>query len=264
MVAGYGTRRLPVTKTIEKCMLPIGNRPVVDYVVQDCIAAGITDIYFVVSEQSTQIRDYYRTNIDLKDYLLRNGKEDLLPLITPPNIKFHYVTQQNYGNRGTADAVSRVVPFIPVGESVVVIGGDDCVYNEVDSQIARLITAASDDGASMLGIHVAREKLPSYGVLEADEAGNFIKIHEKPNIDEAPSDMINISKYVFSYELLKLTEQYVSQTNLSGEYLITEPINQFVSRGGTMKIVSADGEYLDSGTLENWVRANNWLFEHTQ
>ena len=62
-------------------MLPLGNRPVVDYAVQDCIAAGIRDIYFVVSEQSTQIRDFYRSNVDLNNYLRRNGKADLLPLI---------------------------------------------------------------------------------------------------------------------------------------------------------------------------------------
>lgn len=264
MVAGYGTRRLPVTKTIEKCMLPFGNRPVVDYTVQDCIAAGITDIYFVVSEQSTQIRDYYRTNIDLKDYLIRNGKDSLLPLIAPPDVKFHYVTQPNYGNRGTADAVSRVVPMIPEGESVVVLGGDDCVYSESGSEIARLIGAANEGGSAMMGIRVEREKLPSYGVIEADSAGNFVSIHEKPSAEDAPSDMINISKYVFNYDLLKMTENYVEQTNTSGEYLITEPINQYVSAGGIMKVVPAGGEYLDSGTLENWVRANNWLFERTQ
>ncbi len=264
MVAGYGTRRLPVTKTIEKCMLPFGNRPVVDYTVQDCIAAGITDIYFVVSEQSTQIRDYYRTNIDLKDYLMRNGKDNLLPLIAPPDVKFHYVTQPNYGNRGTADAVGRVAPMIPEGESIVVLGGDDCVYSETGSEIARLIEAASQGGSAMMGIRVEREKLPSYGVIEADEAGHFVSIHEKPSAEEAPSDMINISKYVFDYKLLKLTEAYLETTITSGEYLITEPINHYVSAGGAMKVVPAEGEYLDSGTLENWVHANNWLFERMQ
>jgi len=75
-VAEWGTRRLPITKTIEKCMLPIGNRPLVDYVVQDCLKAGINDLYFVVGEQSTQLQDYYRSNIPLNDYLRRNGKED--------------------------------------------------------------------------------------------------------------------------------------------------------------------------------------------
>ena len=85
-VAGWGTRRLPVTKAIEKCMLPVGNRPIVDYVVQDCITAGITDIYFVVGEQSGQLHDFYRNNVELNDYLRRNGKEDLLPLIAPDRI----------------------------------------------------------------------------------------------------------------------------------------------------------------------------------
>lgn len=264
MVAGYGTRRLPITKTIEKCMLPFGNRPVVDFTVQDCIAAGITDIYFVVSEQSTQIRDYYRTNIDLKDYLVRNHKEDLLPLIAPPNIKFHYVTQPNYGNRGTADAISRAADRIPAGESVVVLGGDDCIFNQSGSEIARLIKAAEAGGCAMSGVQVEREKLSSYGVIEADRSGNFVKIHEKPQVEDAPSNMINVSKYVFNPDLLALTKDYVVQTNQSGEYLITEPINQYVSSGGVMKVVTAEGEYLDSGTLENWVRANNWLLENAK
>ena len=261
-VAGYGTRRLPVTKTIEKCMLPFGNRPVVDYVVQDCVLAGITDIYFVIGEQSTQIRDYYRTNIDLKDYLMRNGKDHLLPLIEPPKIKFHYVIQPSYGKRGTADAISRVVPRIPKGESVVVLGGDDCIYrSDGQSEIARLIEAAGDQ-SSILGVHVDSSRLSSYGVLESNQESNFVQIVEKPKLEDAPSDMINISKYVFDYELLKLTEKYVNESQPEGEYYITEPINEYVQRGGQMKIVPAEGEYLDSGTLENWVKGNSWLLDN--
>ena len=261
-VAGYGTRRLPVTKTIEKCMLPFGNRPVVDYVVQDCIAAGITDIYFVIGEQSTQIRDYYRTNIDLKDYLVRNGKQDLLPVIEPPKVRFHYVIQPSYGKRGTADAISRVVPRIPEGESAVVLGGDDCIYREDGgSEIARLIEAAGE-GSSILGVRVDPSRVSSYGVLESSEEGNFVRIVEKPKLEDAPSDMINISKYVFDYQLLKLTEKYVAEGNPEGEYYITEPINEYVKSGGQMKVVPAEGEYLDSGTLENWVKGNSWLLDH--
>lgn len=82
-VAGWGTRMLPITKAIEKCMLPIGTRPVIDFVVQDVIKAGITDIYFVVGEQSSQLQNYYRSNIQLNDYLKRHGKDDKLPLVAP-------------------------------------------------------------------------------------------------------------------------------------------------------------------------------------
>ena len=115
-VAGWGTRRLPITKSIEKCMLPIGNRPIVDYVVQDCIAAGITDIYFVVSEESSQIQAYYEDNGALNTYLIANGKEDYLPMVAPPkNVKFHYVVQNTLGKYGTAVTVALVFPKIRHG-----------------------------------------------------------------------------------------------------------------------------------------------------
>ena len=90
-VAGWGTRRLPITKSIEKCMLPIGNRPMVDYVVQDCIDAGITDIYFVVSEDSSQLQSYYAANAALETYLEAHNKTEMLSLVTPPVARFHYI-----------------------------------------------------------------------------------------------------------------------------------------------------------------------------
>src|ERR1044072_794397 len=72
-LAGFGTRRLPITKSIEKCMIPIGNRPIIDYVVENCLNAGITDIIFVVGEQSSQIRTYYGNNEALDAYLQQKG-----------------------------------------------------------------------------------------------------------------------------------------------------------------------------------------------
>lgn len=255
-VAGWGTRRLPITKTIEKCMLPIGNRPVVDYVVQDCIKAGITDIYFVISEQSTQLRDYYRTNIDLSDYLKRNHKDDLLPLIVPPKIRMHYFVQSSYGKYGTAVPVSLVVPEVAEGESVVVLMGDDFIYRrDGQSEVARLIEAAGEKSA-MLGVNVPNEELSKYGVIRTNPDSNFDGIVEKPAPDQAPSNMINVSKYVFDYKALKTIESYVASETPSGEYFITDPINQYVSNGGQMTVVQAEGEYLDSGTVENWLKAN--------
>ena len=95
-VAGWGTRMLPITKSIEKCMLPVGTRPVVDYIVQDIIRAGVKDIYFVVGEQSTQVQSYYRSNIQLNDYLRRAGKQDKLPLVAPlRDVRIHFLTQSS-------------------------------------------------------------------------------------------------------------------------------------------------------------------------
>jgi UTP--glucose-1-phosphate uridylyltransferase len=257
-VAGWGTRRLPITKAIEKCMLPIGNRPLVDYVVKDCIAAGITDIYFVVSEESTQLHAYYGDNADLEAYLNMNGKEAMLPLVTPPKgVDFHFVTQPTNDKYGTAIPVALVAPYVSEGESVVVLMGDDFIYNaDGSSEVARLLSAVPEGGNAMLGVNVPIGDVSRYGVLDMNERNEFVRIVEKPAPDKAPSTLINVSKYVLSYDVLKAIADYAN-TVISGEYYITEPINQYVLGGGKIKIVPAEGRYLDGGSLEGWLYANN-------
>ena len=116
---------LPITKSIEKCMLPVGTRPVIDYVVQDVIKAGIKDIYFVVGEQSSQLQSFYRSNIPLNDYLKRAGKEDKLPLVAPlSGVNIHFITQPSTGGYGTSVPVGLCSEFIGEDESAVVIMGD--------------------------------------------------------------------------------------------------------------------------------------------
>jgi UTP--glucose-1-phosphate uridylyltransferase len=315
-VAGYGVRRLPITKSIEKCMLPIGNRPLVDYVVSDCILAGITEIYFVVSSDNSQLESYYSDNNQLNQYLIKNNKTDYLPLIKPPSVQFHYIVQSVDGKLdlrktshpsgntstsskdifsgegdpvgssttekwpmdgdsvsesagilrksskyGTAIPVSLVMPMIDEGESVVVLMGDDFVYNsDGSSEVARLLNATPNGGNAILGVNVEPDEVSRYGVLQIDDDNNYISIVERPTIEDAPSTLINISKYVFNYDLLKTIENY-SNTTVEGEYYITEAINQYVNAGGKVKVVPAVGEYLDGGSLEGWLRANNVVVE---
>lgn len=256
-VAGYGVRRLPITKSIEKCMLPIGNRPLVDYVVQDCILAGITDIYFVVSSNNTQLETYYSDNNQLNQYLIKNNKTEFLPLISPPDIQFHYVIQPVDEKYGTAIPVSLVMPMINQGESVVVLTGDDFIYNsDGSSEVARLMDATPDGGNAILGVNIAPEEVSRYGVLKIDDDNNYISIVERPAVEDAPSNLINISKYVFNYDLLKTISDY-SNTTVEGEYYITEAMNQYVNKGGKLKVIPAVGQYLDGGSLEGWLHANN-------
>ena len=261
-VAGWGTRRLPITKTIEKCMLPIGNRPIVDYTVQDCIKAGVTDIYFIVGEESAQIRDFYRTNIDLNDYLKRSVKADMIELIRPPKVNLHYIVQSTYGKYGTAVPVSLVFDQLIAGESVVVLMGDDAIYNpDGSSEVARMIAATPEAGSALLGVEIPRQEVARYGVLKMNTAYEFEEIVEKPQPDEAPSTMINVSKYVLSYDIMRQIHDYAQQDSVAGEYLITVPINEAVAGGAVMKVVPAQGKYLDSGTIEGWLDANNYIIK---
>src|SRR5690349_6993818 len=129
-VAGWGTRRLPITKAIEKCMLPVGNRPIVDYVVQDCVTAGITDIYFVVGEGGLQqLQTYYGKNAVLEAHLKEGGKDALLPLVAvQEGVNFTYIIQPA-DKYGTAVPVHLMTPYLEEGESVVVLMGDDFLYS---------------------------------------------------------------------------------------------------------------------------------------
>jgi len=256
-VAGWGTRRLPITKTIEKCMLPIGNRPLVDYVVQDCLKAGITELIFVVGEDSTQLEDYYRSNIKLKDYLVRNGKENALPLIAPlRDVKLHFVTQPSYGKYGTAVPVALAADFVEEGESAVVLMGDDFIWNEDgSSEVRRLIEATPEGSCGLLAAQIPADEVSRYGVIEQDEAGNYVRIVDQPVPEEAPSNLINISKYVLTKEVIDAAAELAPAHN--GEYQLPDAINDFVAKGGQVRVVPAKGQYLDGGTTEGWLRANN-------
>jgi UTP--glucose-1-phosphate uridylyltransferase len=257
-VAGWGTRWLPITKAIEKCMLPIGNRPVVDYVVQDCIKAGITDIYFIVSEDSTQLQAYYGDNGALNTHLVANDKEELLPLVAPlKDVDFHYIIQPSNSKYGTAIPVGLVAPELRVGESAVVLMGDDFVYNaDGSSEVARLLAATPEGGNGMLGANMPLGTGGRYGELELDENSEFIRIIEKPAQRQSRNTLINVSKYVLNYDLLTAIANYAN-VSLSGEYYITEPINQYVLGGGSIRVVEAHGQYLDSGNVKDWLHANN-------
>ncbi|TAL14902.1 hypothetical protein EPN95_01595 [Patescibacteria group bacterium] len=256
-VAGWGTRRLPITKSIEKCMLPIGNRPLVDYVVQDCIKAGITDIYFVITEGSTQLKQYYSDNDTLNQYLIASSKNDAFKLIAlPENVTFHYIEQPQSGKYGTAIPVALAAKYIVDQESAVVVGGDDFIYNaDGSSEIKRLLDGTSEGGNSMLAVNIPREQVSSYGVVEVSDTHDFVQIVEKPTPEYAPSTLINISKYVLNHDALAAIADF-AQSSQAGEYYITDSINQYVAGGGSLKVVEAVGEYLDGGSTDGWLHAN--------
>lgn len=255
-VAGWGTRRLPITKTIEKCMLPIGNRPLVDYVVQDCLAAGITELIFVVGEDSTQLEEYYRSNIKLNDYLKRNGKEDKLAMVAPlEGVKLHFVTQPSYGKYGTAVPVALAADFVGPNESAVVLMGDDFIWNpDGSSEVARLIAATPEGACGLLAARVPQEDVGKYGVVEKDDEGNYQRIIDQPEPSEAPSNLINISKYLLTKQVIDAAANLPPAHN--GEYQLPDAVNDFVAAGGQVKVVPAEGEYLDGGSVEGWLHAN--------
>lgn len=263
-VAGWGTRRLPITKIIEKSMLPVGNRPLVDYSVQELIKAGVKDIYMVISNvEPCQVQEFYKDNLALNQYLIDRGKEDRLKLAKtlPDDVTIHYTIQDPAGKYGTAVPIAMVVEEYSLNEPVLVFMGDDFIWNpEGDSAAEALIKSVADESDSaILGVEIDKQKVEKYGVLSAKD-GKLTGIVEKPTVEEAPSNLINVSKYIMSPELLRTIVAYVKEHDFGPkdqEYLITDPIYEYIKNGGIMRIAPTSGEYLDGGSVEGWLHANN-------
>ncbi len=263
-VAGWGTRRLPITKIIEKSMLPVGNRPLVDYSVQELIKAGVKDIYMVISNvEPCQVREFYKDNLALNQYLIERGKEDRLKLAKtlPDDVTIHYTVQDPAGKYGTAVPIAMVVEEYRIDEPVLVFMGDDFIWNpNGESAAEALIKASGEKGDSaILGVEIEKEKVEKYGVL-SEKDGNLIGVVEKPKPEEAPSNLINVSKYIMAPELLQKIVEYVNEHDfgpLDQEYMVTDPIDDFINSGGIVRVAPTTGEYLDGGSVEGWLHANN-------
>ena len=259
-VAGWGTRMLPITKSIEKCMLPVGTRPVVDYIVQDIIRAGVKDIYFVVGEQSTQVQSYYRSNIQLNDYLRRTGKEYKLPLVAPlRDVRIHFLTQPVTGGYGTSIPVGLASEFIDPGESAFVVMGDQFFWRvDGGSNAADLAELVEARGLSvgLLGNSVDEEFIPQTGIIETDQQGNFVRIIEKPKLEDAPSNLSNSSFYVLNKEIFELARTLPANPQ-RGEFELTDAINAYIAGGGIIAVGEAKGDYMECGSPSGWLRANN-------
>lgn len=242
-------------------MLPIGNRPIIDYIVRDCVSAGISDIYFVVGEESSQLHAYYRPNPELNDYLVRMHRKDLLPLLEVPDANYHFIVQPSYGKYGTAVPVALAMHVVEPGESAVVVMGDDYLYNDDgSSEIAKLIAQTPEGQSALLGIDISDDTSSGrYGFIETDSSDAVIRIIEHPNPE--PTRFIkNISKYVFSYPMLEAIRDYTNTASETGEYQIFAPFEKMIASGHIMKLVTANGQYLDTGSLESWLHANNVIY----
>jgi UTP--glucose-1-phosphate uridylyltransferase len=262
-VAGWGTRRLPITKIIEKSMLPVGNRPLVDYSVQELIKAGVKDIYMVISNvEPCQVREFYQDNLALNQYLIDRGKEDRLKLAKtlPDDVTIHYTVQDPSSRYGTAVPVAMVVEEFKINEPVFVFMGDDFIWNPDGPSAAESLLEAvkSDEESALIAIDHPEEALLNGGALTIEDE-KIVKITEKPKPEQV-TGLASVSKYILSPSMLQEIVKYVKEHDfgpLDQEYMITDPFASYIKKGGTMRAAPTDGEYLDGGSLEGWVHANN-------
>lgn len=191
---------------------------------------------------------------------MKNGKEDKLPLVAPlQDVNIHFITQSSSGGYGTSIPVGLCSEYIADDESAVVIMGDQFFWDGTDhSNTAALIKLVEEAGvhAGLYGNSLTEEQIPNFGIIEKDENDHFVQIVEKPRLENAPSNLNNSSFYILPKEIFELART-LPPNPARGEYEITDAINAYVSSGKHIVVGTVKGDYMECGTVDGWLNANN-------
>jgi len=223
--AGLGTRFLPATKAMPKEMLPLIDRPVIQYVVEEAIASGIEDILIITGRGKRAIEDYFDDSPELELHLKESGKEDLLREVQEVSslADIHYIRQKE--PKGLGDAVLRAEKHIGDEPFAVLLGGD--IIKNFTPCTRQLIDISGCYNASVLAVEeIPREKVSSYGIIRgrgfADSLYLIEDIVEKPSVEEAPSNLGAIGRYVFTPEIFDCLKR--TPVGVGGEIQLTDAI----------------------------------------
>lgn len=256
-VAGMGTRFLPATKAQPKEMLPVVDKPVIQYIVEEAVAAGIEEIIFVTAIGKRALEDHFDRNFELEYRLEQKKKMKELEAIQEVGklAKFAFVRQQK--PLGDGHAILSAAPFVGPDEAVAILFGDDIIAGKMPA-LGEMIETYEKYNAPVLAIQeVPKENVSSYGVIAGSEIdGDAWKIDsfvEKPKPEEAPSNLAFVGRAVITPEVLRLLE---SQTpGKDGEIRLADAFTALVGNGGALYGRKFSGKRFDCGNKLQFVIA---------
>lgn len=230
--AGYGTRFLPATKATPKEMLPIVDKPTIQYIVEEALESGIEDILIISGHGKRAIEDHFDSAPALEHELARKGKQDLLDVVRETtDVNVHYVRQKYM--RGLGDAILCARSFVG-DEPFAVLLGDDVVYHPERSALRQLIDIYEETGGSVLGCQiVSDEQVSSYGIVGGETLENrrLMRVSdmvEKPSLEEAPSCMAVLGRYIIRPEIFSILGE--TKPGKGGEIQLTDALKVLAQR----------------------------------
>lgn len=255
--AGFGTRFLPETKAMPKEMLPIVDKPTIQYIVEEIKASGIEQILIISGHAKRAIEDHFDSSPELEQHLYESGKMDLLKEVRQvASVKIHYTRQQYM--RGLGDAILCAKEFMD-GEPFGVILGDDVVYNgSGEPALKQLISQYDKTGGTIIGCQLVRpEQVSSYGIINGTPTENpdLLKVKniiEKPSIEEAPSRFAALGRYVITPEVFKILEQ--TKPGKGGEIQLTDAL-RVMAKNGNVYAYNFKGKRYDTGNKLGYLKA---------
>ena len=255
-VAGWGTRSLPATKNIPKEMLPIYNKPVIQYVVEEAQRAHIKDVIFVTNRDKNVIEDHFDHNLQLEDLLERSGKLDKLEEVRRVAEMVNILSVRQKRQLGLGHAVMCARELVG-DEPFAVMVGDDLMFSGVPG-IGRLIEVAMAEKMPVIGVmEVPWEKVSRYGIIDGEEVAPGVyrvrDMVEKPKREEAPSRMAIVGRYVLTPDIFDYLEKV--KPGHGGEIQLTDALQAMAKDRGMMAVRMA-GMRFDAGDWAEFLSAN--------
>ena len=255
-VAGWGTRSLPATKNIPKEMLPIYNKPVIQYVVEEAQRAHIKDVIFVTNRDKNVIEDHFDHNLLLEDVLERAGKLDKLEEVRRVAEMVNILSVRQKRQLGLGHAVICARELVG-DEPFAVMVGDDLMFSGVPG-IGQLIKVAMAEKMPVIGVmEVPWEKVSRYGIIDGEEVAPGVyrvrDMVEKPKREEAPSRMAIVGRYVLTPDIFDYLEKV--KPGHGGEIQLTDALQAMAKERGMMAVRMA-GMRFDAGDWAEFLSAN--------
>ena len=257
--AGLGTRFLPATKALAKEMLPIVDKPTIQFIVEEARKSGIEDIVVVDGKNKRSIEDHFDSNPELEDNLRDKHKDEMLKLVQETtDINIYFIRQSH--PRGLGDAVLTARDFIGDEPFVVMLGDDlNNINGDAEPLTKELINSYEETGASTLAVmRVPHEATAKYGVINPSKEVipglyNVTSFVEKPEPKDAPSDLAIIGRYVFTPEIFDVLAK--TKPGKGNEIQLTDAINTL---NKTQRVFAHEykGHRYDVGNKFGWIETN--------
>lgn len=256
--AGFGTRFLPATKASPKEMLPIVDKPVIQYATEEAVAAGITDIIFIIGRNKQSIEDHFDKAYELEAELEAKQKEVLLEsvqTVIPPSVNCIFIRQPVA--KGLGHAVFCANSVIQ-GEPFAVVLPDDLIHAEQDGCLSQMIEIYNTTGKSVLAVEkVEGPDISKYGVIQTENfenrLGKIQTIVEKPPFDSAPSDLGVVGRYILSFNLMEILRNL--PPGRGGEIQLTDGISRLLE-SEDINAYEFQGTRYDCGSKLGFLQAN--------
>ena len=262
-VAGFGTRFLPATKAMPKELLPIVDKPLIQYAAEEAIAAGIDTLIFVTGRNKRAIEDHFDSNNELETMLRSKGKDaqaDMVRNIIPEGVECIFVRQPEQLGLGHAVlCAERAVGGVPFA----VLLADDFLTDYRPGVTADLLSAFSKTGKSQLSVmQVDGPDISKYGVVVPNGLGEEIAgLVEKPDLSDAPSNLASIGRYVLTPDIFYTLRGVVAGSG--GEIQLADAINIHAQQG-SVETVHLNGRRFDCGSVDGFMQASYHEYRRRQ